>query len=578
MSSIPLLGQRGQTIKSSKNRVFMFGIGAVCILVWTLSLPQQPPANRGLLSCEQVGPLVPTGNVSWIDRFTLDKDYMLAASERLAGAVRIPTESYDYSRGVPPPLEGPDPVHEGFENLHKYLERVFPLVHKHLARKVINRYALLYTWKGSQESLSPLVLMAHQDTVPVLPDTLDQWTHPPFSGLVDFENDAIWGRGSVDTKPTLVGSLEAIEVLLGNGYQPKKTVFLAFGYDEEISGSQGARFVAEYLENELNLVGKIGLILDEGLDSLTNADGFDLAVISTAEKGYVDYHMTVETPGGHSSIPPLHTGIGLMSQLVNALEANPHPVLLTKSNPYFGSIVCTAQYTPNPDPFIQNALDHFDAKSQALADYLAKRSLKDRYRMASSQAIDIINGGLKVNALPELVTVDLNNRISIDSNVQEFQQIVLNNLLPVAKKFALNFTFMDFLQKDVVLGSFFTPDAVGTATVFSKPTDSALEPSPISPIGSPEWKMVEGTIHHVYERVGAYGVEKEGSKRYVVAPGLMAGNTDTRYFWNLSKNIFRFAPALGGTGYHTINEKASIKGYMSAVTFYHELIRNYDHV
>ncbi|KAI8619889.1 hypothetical protein BC830DRAFT_1059860, partial [Chytriomyces sp. MP71] len=488
------------------------------------------------------------------------------------GAVRIPTESYDSTRGVPPPpFPDPDPIHDGFPKLHKYLQDAFPLVHATLKRVVIQRYALLYTWEGSDPSLAPLVLMSHMDTVPVLPDTLSQWIHPPFSGLIDEENDAIWGRGSVDTKPTLVGSLEAVEVLLSNGFVPRKTIYLAFGYDEEIAGREGARYVGQYMEEELELVGKVGLVVDEGLDSLTSVDGLNLAVVNTAEKGYLDYHIEVQTPGGHSSIPPLHTGIGLMSQLVNALESHPFDVLLTKTNPYLGTVACKAEHSPDPDSFVRSALQNFDVKSKELAAYLAALSLNDRYRMASSQAIDIINGGLKVNALPERVTVDLNNRISIDSSIAEFQEIVLVNLLPVATEFNLNFTFQDFLHPETLLGSRNASNAVGSVRVYKNPTDSPLEPSPVSPTSSAAWNMFEGTIHHVYERP-VDGV----AKRWIVSPGLMAGNTDTRYHWKMSENILRFSPAMGGLGYHTVNERASIKGYMLAVTFFHELIRNYD--
>ncbi|KAJ3073204.1 hypothetical protein HDU98_002023 [Podochytrium sp. JEL0797] len=576
MSSLPLLGgaPKPQTRKWALPLAFAVG----CIFLWSITSRGTSPESPSitLASCDQIGPLVPAGNASWINRFTNDREYILAAAERFAKVVRIKTESFDSTRGVAPPPEGqPDPLREGFPKLHKQLQASFPLVHKHLTRKVINRYSLLYTWKGSDESLPGLVLMAHQDTVPVLPDTLDQWIHDPFSGYIDVEGDAIWGRGSVDTKPTLVGSLEAVEVLLSNGFVPKRSVYLAYGFDEEISGIMGAQPVAEYMEQELGLTGKIGMVVDEGLDSLTNADGFPMAMIATAEKGYLDYHIIVETPGGHSSIPPPHTGIGLTAQLISALESHPHPILLTETNPYLGSIVCTNQHSPTPDPFIQTALVHFDTQSEALASHLAARSLKDRYRMASSQAVDIIQGGLKVNALPERVTVDLNNRISIDSSVAEFQTFVGNSLRPVAVEFKLNFTMYDFKQRDKVVVKYEVADAVGTAVVFSKATDSPLEPSPISVVHSPEWDVMEGTIHHVYERVDAFGVGKEGGKKYVVAPGLMAGNTDTRYFWNLSDNIFRFAPVPGGFGYHTINEHTSISGYMTAVTFFHELIRNY---
>ncbi|KAJ3251300.1 hypothetical protein HDU77_005993, partial [Chytriomyces hyalinus] len=560
---------------SRNNKLKLVFIGASILALLSVAANYSNGPSAKVPQCTQNGPIVPlTGNPNWIDLFSKNRTYILAAAERLGGAVRIPTVSFDTTRGVPPPPEGsPDPIHDGFPKLHAYLQTSFPLLHATLERVVIQRYALLYIWKGSDPSLEPLVLMAHQDTVPVLPDTLSQWIHEPFSGLVDEENDAIWGRGSVDTKPSLMGSMEAIEVLIGNGFVPRKTVYLAFGYDEEISGTEGAQFVAKYMEETLGLTGKVGLVVDEGLDSLTTENGFNLAVVSTAEKGYMDYHMTLETPGGHSSIPPLHTGIGLMSQVINALESNPYKVLLTDTNPYLGTVACTAEHSPNADPHVRKLLQNFGRNSEALATYLAAQSLKDRYRMASSQAIDIISGGLKVNALPELVTVDLNNRISIDSSITEFQAQILRSILPVATQFNLNFTFTDFLDANKT-HTRTSESAVGTLRVFAKPTDSPLEPSPISSTASKEWKLVEGTIHHVYEREGA--VEKGQVKTFTVAPGLMAGNTDTRYFWKMSKNILRFAPAPGGQGYHTVNERASIRGYMTAITFFHELIRNFD--
>ncbi|KAJ3098781.1 hypothetical protein HK100_005021 [Physocladia obscura] len=586
LTATPSISWRQRARRFARTRIGAIIVASIAVvsavlLLRALLLPNQQP-QPPLIRCAQTPALVPSTHAEWISKFSGDNTYIAAAAERLAGAVRIRTESFDEWRGVAPPsAPTPDSVHAGFEQLHTYLVEAFPLVHATLTRRVINRYALLYTWTGSEsisrkEYPAPLLLMAHQDTVPVLNASLPLWSEPPFSGKVDLANDAIWGRGAVDTKPTLVGALEAIEALLHNKFIPKMDVYLAFGYDEEISGYQGAKPIAEFLENSLGLKGKFGLILDEGLDSITETDGINLAIVNTAEKGYLDYHISLETPGGHSSVPPLHTGIGLMSQLINALENNPYPIKLTESNPYFGTIVCSAEHSPNPDKYIKNALSDFNHQSENLANYLAARSLKDRYRMASSQAIDIIQGGLKVNALPELVTVDINNRISIDSSASEFQIHTANSLLPIAKKYNLNFTFIDFLHPNSgkPLASHRSPTALGNVTVFTRASDFPLEPSPISIVNTPAWNIVEGTIHHVYERPESWLDAKP--RQFVVAPGLMAGNTDTRHFWNLSKNILRFAPAVGGFGYHTVDERASIKGYMTAVTFFHELIRNYD--
>jgi Gly-Xaa carboxypeptidase len=119
----------------------------------------------------------------------------------------------------------------------------------------------VYIWKGSDESLKPLLLMAHQDVVPVEPTTVDQWAHPPYSGYCDGER--IWGRGSSDDKSGLVGIMITIETLLEKGFKPARSIVLSFGFDEERSGVYGAQEIAKAL---LALYGEnaFALIVDEG--------------------------------------------------------------------------------------------------------------------------------------------------------------------------------------------------------------------------------------------------------------------------------------------------------------------------
>ncbi len=62
----------------------------------------------------------------------------------------------------------------------------------------------------------------------------------------------------------------------------------------------------------------------------------------------------------------------------------------------------------------------------------------------------------------------------------------------------------------------------------------------------------------------------------------MTGNTDTRYYWDLTKHIFRFGPGYdpddepGLAGVHTINEKISIVHHTNAVKWFTTFLRNMD--
>src|SRR6185295_15884308 len=133
-----------------------------------------------------------------------------AAAERLAGAIRFPTVSHEDGRNM---------EEAAFRGLHEYLQRSFPRVHAALTRENVAGYSLLYTWKGSNPSLAPILLMSHQDVVPVEPGTEKDWTHPAFSGLID--GGYVWGRGTLDDKVGVLAILEAAETLLARGFQPQ---------------------------------------------------------------------------------------------------------------------------------------------------------------------------------------------------------------------------------------------------------------------------------------------------------------------------------------------------------------------
>src|SRR5512134_1626931 len=215
------------------------------------------------------------------------------ASERLAGSLRIRTISSD------------DPAAfdaDAFGTLHAYLHSAFPRVHTQLRRETVQTYSLLYTWQGSDPSLKPILLMGHLDVVPVEPGTEEAWQEAPFGGRI--VDGFVWGRGAIDNKSAVVGTLEAVDMLLGEGFRPARTVHLAYGHDEEVGGTRGAREVAALLERrgvELELVLDEGGVIADGI--LPGLSG-PVALVGIAEKGFVSVELSARVAGGHSSLPP----------------------------------------------------------------------------------------------------------------------------------------------------------------------------------------------------------------------------------------------------------------------------------
>ena len=241
------------------------------------------------------------------------------ALRRLSGAIAIPTVS----------AAGTKAEMARFADFRSYLETQYPLVHGRLMRETVRGDSLLYTWKGRGEG-KPFALLAHQDVVPVEEGTEADWTYPPFAGMVD--EAYIWGRGASDVKCLLIAILEAVEGLLALGFTPGSDIYLAFGHNEEIlagGAESGAGGVAALLK-ERGV--KLQFVLDEGGAVLADSFmgiGKPLAAIGVAEKGYCDFTVTVEGPGGHAAEPPADTAVPMLARLLAALK--PEKARLTET-------------------------------------------------------------------------------------------------------------------------------------------------------------------------------------------------------------------------------------------------------
>ena len=236
-----------------------------------------------------------------------------AAADRLAKALRFKT------------ISSLDPAKQAsaeFDQLHLHLRLSFPLVHSTLKLETIGAASLLYKWEGSDAKAKPILLMAHQDVVPIAPDTEKNWQQAPFDGVIS--NGYIWGRGAWDDKGNLFAMMEAIETLLSKGFIPRQTIYLAFGHDEEIGG-QGAKQIASVLKTR-GL--RFDYILDEGLlitEGILQGLAPSAALIGIAEKGYVTVKLGLDATPGHSSMPSQKTAIGMMSVALVRLENKQFP-------------------------------------------------------------------------------------------------------------------------------------------------------------------------------------------------------------------------------------------------------------
>lgn len=441
--------------------------------------------------------------------------------DRWSESVTYPTISYD-DFGTP----GNDTRYNVFPPFYAFLKRSFPLLHSTLSHETVNHYGNLYEWKGSNKALKPLILMAHNDVVPVDATSLDRWDFPPFSGHID-KDGWVHGRGVGDCKNLLLSIYEVVESLIKAGFTPQRTIILSFGFDEEISGPQGAKYLSQRILEKYGASpdGGAVAIVDEG--GVLNLESYQkpFALPAVKEKGYFDVKLSVATRGGHSSIPNQHTSIGYLAKLIERIEEHPHAPHLAIENPFTTHLQCLVEHTPaSLDGELLHQLR--DARLWgAAAATIAERDLRERYLIQTSQAVDLVQGGVKVNALPEMATAVVNQRIDVAGSVDDMKRHITALLQSFVEGMGLEF---------IGFGDETAPGDREGGTVKVEVFGSPLDPAPSTPTSGNVWNTLVGTLKNVF------------GEELIVSPHLMTGNTDTRHYWDLTDNIFRFE-AFDGT-------------------------------
>ncbi len=316
-----------------------------------------------------------------------------SAIERLQKALRIKTISFQTEE---------DFDSTQFQVFNQFLENQYPSIDSLLDHKVFNEYSHLYKWQGSKGQLKPIVLIGHIDVVPIA--SPEKWSVDPFSA--EIKDGKIWGRGTIDDKFSVIGILEAVEMLLKSNFQPERTIYLSFGHDEELGGEKGAVLIAHYLKNQGV---EAEFVLDEGYaitQKLIPGMTPDVAMIGIAEKGSATIEFTVDMEGGHSSQPAKETAIDVLANAISKLKAN--PLEATLSVPMQGFM---DQLGPEMGFINKMAFANRSIFKGMIINTYENASGAGNALVRTTTSPTIFEGGIKENVIPTYARAVVNFRI-----------------------------------------------------------------------------------------------------------------------------------------------------------------------
>jgi len=431
------------------------------------------------------------------------------AVERLSRAIRCNTVNYaDHSLTD----------FTGFDQLQNIMRSEYPNVMQNGTFELIG-HSVLITIPGSDASLRPCLYMSHQDVVPVVKGTENDWTHGAFSG--DIADGYIWGRGTLDIKNQVFAILEAAEYLLSHGQSFRRTAYLAFGDDEETL-NRGALDIANTLQSRGVT---LDFLLDEGGGKIESGElyGAPNAVISQInimEKGYADLELSVKSIGGHSSNPFGGTSLAQLSTAIAQVVSAPFRAKLSPA--LKGTFEALRPYVTE-EPLV-SLLENIDENAEAIVQYCL--NTKKLFPLVTTTiAPTMIEGGSAAcNVMPQNMRAVINFRIAEGDTAQQ----VYDHCREAVTSEAVELRFLQ-----------------------------ANDPSATARIDGFGYAALKTCLEHFYPEL-------------IFIPSMTVGGTDAHQYEAICDTCLRCSPFMSETadvitGVHGTNERIAIRSYIQGI-------------
>lgn len=406
-----------------------------------------------------------------------------------------------------------------FAKFEALLPELFPSVFAKCTFEKPSDRSLLFKWEGKSHE-APTVLMSHYDVVSVVEE---DWDKPPFDGVI--ENGVLWGRGTLDTKGTLNGILQAAEALIKEGFVPKSDIYFAFAGDEEINGHGAAVIVDLFKTRGITP----GIVVDEGgavVENVFPGVTAPCALIGIAEKGMVNIEYSVKGGGGHASSPAAHTPVGRLSAACVKVENSPFDFGISK--PALALFDTVGRHSTFIYRLIFSNLWLF----KPVLNMITKKSGGELNALVrTTTAFTQMEGSKGMNVIPPYARMVSNHRIKEG----ETPESVAERITKIIDDENVNVRII-----------------------------SGTPPSVISDTDCEAWERIKSATSDTWQEA-------------IVSPYLMLACSDSRHWGKISDKVYRFsAMALSKEERGTIhgnNEKIPFATITKTVEFYIRLMR-----